>query len=97
MGHDISGFKTTDKENEIAYLRRCAFNDLNSVIYDALDCHECNGGVSGNGQEREFTEKELTKALDYLGSNEAYEPERKFIQDCLANVNENGKIIVGFY
>ena len=97
MGHDISGFKTNDTENEIAYLRRGAFNELKSTIYNALDCHECNGGVSGNGSEREFSKDELIKAFDFLGVDEDYEPERKFISDCLANVDENGNVLVGFY
>ena len=97
MGHDISGYKTTDKENEVAYLRRGAFNDLNSEIYNALNCHDCSGGVSGNGSEREFTKDELIKALEYLGNKEELEPERKFVADCLANIDESGKILVGFY
>ena len=97
MGHDISGYKTTDKENKIAYLRRGAFNGLNSEIYNALNCHDCSGGVSGNGSEREFTRDELLKALEYLGDNEDLEPERKFVNDCLENLDENGKILVGFY
>ncbi len=97
MGHDISGYKTTDKENEIAYLRRSAFDGLKSKIYIALNCIDCSGGVSGNGSEREFTQDELLKALEYLGKKKELEPERNFIDDCLANLDENKKIIIGFY
>ena len=97
MGHDISGYKTTDLENEIAYLRRSAFSDYKSVIYKALNCEDCSGGVSGNGTEREFTQEELLKAKEYLGNKEALAPEKIFILDCLANLDENKKIIIGFY
>lgn len=101
MGHDISGYKTTDKENEVsyevAYLGRGAFNHLNSEIYNALNCRDCSDGESGNRSEREFTKDELIKALEYLGNKKELEPERKFITDCLENIDENGKILVRFY
>ena len=96
MGHDISGFKTNDTENEIAHLRRIAFDNLNGTIYNALDCQECNAGVSGNGNKRQFSKEELIKALDFLGTNEDYHPERKFIVDCLENIDENGNVLVWF-
>ena len=97
MGHVIIGYKTTDKENEIAYFRRRAFNDLSSEIYNALNCHDCSGGGSGNGSQREFTKDEMLKALEYLGNKEELEPERKFVADCIANIDESGKILVGFH
>lgn len=45
MGHDISAFRTQEDadgwNNELAYLRRAAFNPLNRVIYIALDVLDC--------------------------------------------------------
>lgn len=42
MGHDISAFKKVDtqRDNEIAYLRRNAFNNLNGTIYNLLNCQD---------------------------------------------------------
>jgi hypothetical protein len=97
MGHDISGYKITDKENEIAYLGRNAYDGLNVEIYNSLNCLHCSGGVSGNGSEMDFTKEELLKALEYLGDNENLEPERKFVKDCLENIDEDSKILVRFY
>jgi len=96
MGHDISGYKPSNTENEIAYLRRGAFNELNGTIYNALNCQDCSGGVSGNGSEREFTKEQLEKGLAQLQGNDDFEPEIKFIKDCLDNL-EDGKILIGFY
>lgn len=97
MGHDISGYKTTDKETEIAYLRRGAFNPLNSKIYIALECEECSGGVSGIGVEKEFNKDELLKALECIGDNEELDPERDFLNDCLKSLDENNNILISFY
>lgn len=97
MGHDISGFKTNETKDEIAYLRRGAFHNLNGAIYNALGCRECNGGMSGNGKERLFSKEELIKALVFLGEKEYYEPERKFITDCLANIDKDENVLIGFY
>ena len=96
MGHDISGCRTTDKENEIAYLFRGAFDFFNNIIYIALNCRDCSGVVSGNGSKREFTKEELLKALEYLGDQENFGPERKFLNDCLENIDKDGKILVKF-
>ena len=86
MGHDISGYRVEDTEqrDEIAYLRRSAGNPLNVTIYDALDCHEMNGGCSGIGYGRKFTQEELLKALSRIPSGGEYEPERAFLRDCIA-------------
>lgn len=97
MGHEISGYRTTDKENEIASFYRGAFDLFNFVIYMALNCLDCSGGVSGNGSKREFTKEELLKALEYLGDEEYFGRERKFLNDCLENIDEDGKILVKFY
>lgn len=99
MGHDIYGFKNHGKpdETEVAYLRRSAFNSKCFEIYNALDAQDCNGFSSGNGDGRLFSEEKLKRALAYLKDEEDLEPERKFIADCLANLDENGQIYVGFY
>ena len=100
MGHDIFGFRTTDKENKIAYLRRGAFDCFNCIIYIVLNCSDCSGGVSGNGSKREFTKEELLNALERLGDIEdfegEFERERKFLNDCLENIDKDGKILVKF-
>ena len=101
MGHEISGYRTTDKENEIASFYRGAFDLFNFVIYMALNSLDCSGGVSGNGSKREFTKEELLNALERLGDIEdfegEFERERKFLNDCLENIDEDGKILVKFY
>lgn len=97
MGHDIYGYQTTDKETEIAYLSRSAFNPLNSKIYSALECEDCSGGVSGIGVEKEFNKYELLKALEYIGDNEELDPERDFLNGCLKNLDDNNNILISFY
>ena len=93
MGHDISGYRVEDTQhkNEIAYLRRSAFNPLNVTIYNALDCHEMNGGCSGIGCERKFTQAELMDALSRIPDGDEYEPERAFLNDCV-NAGQDGVI-----
>ena len=97
MGHDISGYRAEDTEqrHEIAYLRRSAFNPLNVTIYNALDCHEMNGGCSGIGWERKFTQEELLEALSRIPSGGEYDPERTFLNDC-ASAGKDG-VIIAFY
>ena len=97
MGHDISGYRVEDTEqrDEIAYLRRSAFNPLNATIYDALDCHEMNGGCSGIGYGRKFTLPELADALSRIPDGDEYEPERAFLRDCIAS-GEAG-VVIAFY
>lgn len=97
MGHDILGYKTTDKESEIAYLRRGAFNPLKNEIYKALECEDCNGGVSGIGIEKQFNKDELLKALEYIGDNQDLDLERCFLEDCLKNLDENNNILISFW
>jgi hypothetical protein len=99
MGHDISAYANylTEEETEVAYLRKNMTNPFKNEIYKALDCEACNAGVSGNGSVRVFLKQDLLSALKYLGDNPDLEPERKFIHDCLANLDELESIIVGFY
>jgi hypothetical protein len=98
MGHDISGFKSSDKEqsNEIAYLRRNAFSDLKHTIYNALDCMECSGGVSGNGSEKEFTKSELEAGLLAIPDEEKYAPERNFLDQCISQADDE-PILIAFH
>jgi hypothetical protein len=96
MGHDISGYlrSTQGASDEIAYLRRGAGNPLNIAIYDALQCHEQRGEFSGCGGAREFTEDQLTAALSRVPAGDEYEPERRFLRDCIA---ANGLVRIEFY
>jgi hypothetical protein len=47
MGHDVSAYLKADAghNNEIAYLRRAAWDELAGTIYEALGCPECDGGM----------------------------------------------------
>lgn len=96
MGHDIYGHRPTEKEEAVAYLRRSAFSEYSKEIYNALDCLDCSGGVSGIGVDREFSKDDLMRALDYLVGKEELKPEAKFISECLLNI-EDDKIVIGFY
>ena len=97
MGHDISGYRVDDTEqrDEIAYLRRSAFNPLKITIYNALDCHEMNGGCSGIGEVRKFAQTEIVDALSRIPDGDEYEPERTFLRDCIAS-GEAG-VVIAFY
>ncbi len=62
MGHDISAY--TAPHSEICSLRRTAFNPLNHVIYEVLDCKDQHyGGVSGYGESQEFTCDQIKEAI----------------------------------
>lgn len=73
MGHDIyayrrsafpKGISESSEEDEISYLRASAFNRHKAhILYDALDAHDCDGGVSGNGGVREFSQEQVKNAL----------------------------------
>jgi hypothetical protein len=95
MGHDISGYKQDDssQENEIAYLRRAAWNPLARVIYEALNAEEHDCGCSGCGSQQAFSQKQLISALSKIPEGEETEPERKFLSDCIA---AGGEIDVHF-
>jgi hypothetical protein len=86
MGHDISGFKNEDKEcegNEIAHLRRGAFNPLARAIYGALGVIEFDAGCSGCGETANFTDTQLRQALAKIPDDEDHDPERTFLNDCI--------------
>ena len=68
MGHDITAIKKSDfvqgNESELAYIRIGSWNRHKAhVLYDALESYECDGGVSGNGREKEFSPEQLKIAL----------------------------------
>lgn len=99
MGHAISGIKNegTKAQKEVASLNRSAFNPRCFAIYNALHAHDCNAFSCGNGNGRRFSKMQLLNALDYFGDEEELAPEREFVTDCLANLDENEEIYIGFY
>ena len=63
MGHDITAIRKSSTK-ELSYIRIGAWNRHKAyMLYEALNAHSCNGGVSGNGREREFTPDKLKIAL----------------------------------
>ena len=63
MGHDITAIRKSSTK-ELSYIRIGAWNRHKAyMLYEALNAHSCNGGVSGNGEEREFASGELKIAL----------------------------------
>lgn len=96
MGHQITAYQTAEQKEEVAYMGRSAFNPLNGEMYYALGCMEFYDWASGIGAEKAFTKAELLAALDYVKSNEKLDYEREFIDNCLAAIEENGRIIIRF-
>lgn len=96
MGHDVFGFKDKEHENEIAYLRRGAFNDQARDIYKVLDATEYDAGCSGCGETVFFTRQKLEEALMRLPTGEDHEQERQFVRNLLEKGDEAGAWI-GFY
>lgn len=63
MSHDITAFcrKTGEK---ISTLSIGAFNQGKSwILYESLDCNECNSGVSGSGAQKIFSEEKIKISL----------------------------------
>lgn len=85
MGHDIYARK------EVAYLRRNAGDNLNRVIYQALGVEKFYNGVSGSGDTRIFSRKELSDARDYL--NRAKQTRSSNMADQLLHSLVGAKII----
>ena len=83
MGHDIFGYKKSDPKKEIAYLRRGAGSSHAREIYKALHAQDCDGGCSGIGIEKEYTQNELQTALGSVLLNEELEPEHSFLKACI--------------
>jgi hypothetical protein len=93
MGHDIfarAGKPEEGKEEEFlgleedAYLRRGAGNNLAREIYRVLGAEEYDAGCSGSGEVAYFTHDQIKAALARLGDGEDLEPERTFLNSCLA-------------
>jgi len=92
MGHDISGFIKEQTGREIAYLRIGAFNTNKSFFfYDAIQSQECNGGVSGMGVEKTFTNEELKIAkqrLNYMLGESKEEVENLVLENANESVDK---------
>lgn len=77
MGHDISVYiEKEGLKKELSYLRIQAF-DVNTAffLYNALNAENCNKGVSGNGERKNFSFKEISTAkskFNYMISEDAY-------------------------
>lgn len=95
MGHDTTAFKISDDE-EVAYLRRSAFDERNEQIYDLLECKDCHAGVSGNGSTKVFTRDDIASAIVKAVTDEKYNRELDFLTDCMLNM-EDGKISIHFW
>lgn len=63
MGHDITA---TQNDEQVAYLRRSMASCAVHHLYQVLDCLDCYGGCSGNGNVREFDLPEIKSALTTL-------------------------------
>jgi hypothetical protein len=94
MGHDTTAFRKED--DEVAYLRRSAFDERNEQIYELLDCKDCHAGVSGDGSLKEFTRDDIAAAIVKAVSDEKYNRELEFLTDCMINM-EDGKIMIHFW
>lgn len=90
MGHDISGYKIlvageeATQPVEVAYIRFGAFNKYSYLIYEALDVMELNGGVSGVGDERQFTREQLETAkskLNYMTGEDGLAKDAEAVHD----------------
>ncbi len=59
MSHDITAFSKNSGE-KLSSLSIGAFNQGKSwILYESLDCNECNSGVSGSGTSKTFTEDKI--------------------------------------
>lgn len=93
MGHDISGYKNSAPDKEIAYLRRSAFSLFKNTIYEVLEADDCNCGCSGCGVDKTFTPSQLKLALSKLPKSEDLVPEREFLNNC---INQDEDITIVF-
>jgi len=53
-----------NRATTVAYIRRGAFNPLNSLIYLLLGCPEYSAGCSGTGETQSFSVDQLQAAID---------------------------------
>jgi hypothetical protein len=96
MGHDVCGFKNKDGSDEIAYLRRGAFNEQARDIYIALDAQQYDAGCSGDGSLVPFDKSKIREALEKISKEESHEGERDFLNDLLTKGDDSG-VYIGFY
>jgi hypothetical protein len=108
MGHDISGFNKIGEE--IAYARFSMGNYNACILYNLLDANQYNAGVSGSGRSTTFSIQQIKKALQAYNQffdNSDSLPEgdilfwdqkqiHKFILNCLATAEKEGKVEVCF-
>lgn len=77
MGHDISVYiEKEGVKKEVSYLRIQAF-DVNTAffLYNSLNAEKFSGGVSGNGERKMFSFKEIKTAkskFNYMISEDEY-------------------------
>lgn len=97
----IDNFK---KNIEVAYLRRSAGSDSIRTFYIYLNCSDCDGGVSGNGNTRIITIEELKNSLEKFEQNKNlfetldlqkdYKDYTTFIHDCLKFCTQKNKSFI---
>ena len=87
MGHDIYAYdRENEPQQEIAYLRRSAWNEINKTIYLALDITERYGGVSGTNEGPVyFARKHLESAKASIPDKHDFQPEHEFLNLCLSH------------
>ena len=100
MSHDISAYPTeyeTLNPEKIAHLRRSMRDPLNCTLYQVLGCEDLYGGWSGISEDRIFSRSELLNALGNLSAktndDPKYDPEKRFIEDCLKACNGDIRIL----
>jgi len=91
MGHDIYAYK----KEEVGYLRRSAFSEDNSVIYELLNCTDLDGGVSGVGS-REFTKEEVEAAITRGKEDKVAEDIIEFLEKALEVAEEDYTVEIYF-
>jgi hypothetical protein len=111
VGHDIHAYVSryageTERfvylrDEEVAYLRRSAYNPLAREIYAALNCPELDGGVSGAPGEKVVSQVDLEQALVYLRKRQAegleVEPEIAFVEACLSRIAAAADQVVVYF
>ncbi len=62
----LDAYHEYEVRTQTAYLSRSAFNQVNAIIYAALNAMDCYAGCSGTGESRAFTREQLTEAAKFL-------------------------------
>ena len=64
MSHDITAF-CKKSEEKISSLSIGPFNQGKSwILYESLDCNECNSGVTGSGTSKIFSEEKIKISIE---------------------------------